>query len=130
MIEIPIPIETCVLDKGNMFLVFEDKNRARIFSEMIMDYIAKSGSSRRLEVFEDGIYFDGEPIDVKGKSAAILRCFQFVNKVRCIDLIERVWGSSIASEASVAMAIHRVNERIEKFGFITKNEGFYELCMN
>ncbi len=125
--EIPIPIEQIYIDRGKVFLVFADVHEAESFAQRLSDYCNAKSKPRRVEFYDDGIYCDGEPLNVSGRNAQILRCFEFKDKVRVIDLIEKVWGSSIVSDTAVRMAISRFNQQyLDSRLEIAKNGEFYE----
>ncbi len=126
--EIPIPIEQIYIDRGKVFLVFADVHEAESFAQRLSDYCNAKSKPRRVEFFDDGIYCDGEPLNVSGRNAQILRCFQYKDKVRVIDLIEKVWGNSVVSDGLVRSTISQFNKRFFSQGIeILKNGDCYNI---
>lgn len=126
--EIPIPIEQIYIDRGKVFLVFADVHEAESFAQRLSDYCNAKSEPRRVEFFDDGIYCDGKPLNVSGRNAQILRCFQYKDKVRVIDLIEKVWGNSVVSDGLVRSTISQFNKRFFSQGIeILKNGDCYNI---
>ena len=103
------------------YLEFDSPEMIRRQIELLQE--ALSERPQRLEFFDDGIYFDGKPLGLRGRHEAILRCFEVLDKVPVIDLIYKVWGSGTISDKTVVNTICSFNERVRCHGIFIEKEG-------
>lgn len=109
-------------------LVFSTPEALRKQIQLLQD--ALNDRAERMEFFDDGIYIDGnpEPLKLRGKHEAILRCFEFLDKVPVLDLIYKVWGSSDVKENNVSVTISTLNRELVDYGITIERDGeFYKI---
>lgn len=109
-------------------LVFATPEALKKQIELLQDALKER--TQRLEFFDDGIYIDGspEPIKLRGKHEAILRCFEVLDKIPVIDLIYKVWGSSSVKENNVSVTISTLNRELIDYGISIEKDGeFYKI---
>lgn len=127
MIEIPL-IADVYFPKGETpVLEFEDIRQAEQFALYLQKHIqrVKSKKKQRLEYFSDGIYFDGEYLELSPKLLAILRAFEFTDKLLKSDLIARVWNNPYKNNNSVKSVINRFNHSLFEKGIWIETDGQY-----
>ncbi len=108
------------------YLEFDSPEMIRRQIELLQE--ALSERPQRLEFFDDGIYFDGKPLKLRGKHAAILRCFEVLDKVPVIDLIYKVWGNSDVKENNVSVTVSTLNRELIEYGMSIERDGeFYKI---
>ncbi|MBQ3349135.1 MAG: hypothetical protein IJG38_01935 [Thermoguttaceae bacterium] len=108
------------------YLEFDSPEMIRRQIELLQE--ALSERPQRLEFFDDGIYFDGKPLKLRGKHAAILRCFEVLDKVPVIDLIYKVWGNSDVKENNVSVTVSTLNRELIDYGMSIERDGeFYKI---
>lgn len=130
MIEIPL-IADVYFPKGETpVLEFESIRQVEKFVADVQNRIdvIKGRKKERLEFFGDGIYFDGKPLKLRGRKYAILKAFEFENRVNIIDLIYFVWNDGFVNNKTVFSTISQFNKMmIDKGLFIDYQDGFFIL---
>lgn len=113
---IPIPLEFLRVDGLQACLVLPSYEAAKnLLDRLGADLeLARHGKINRLEFFDDGIYYDGKPLDVRGNGARILREFEFVDTVSCLTLAERVWGDAMTPDINIRVAISNLNKKLNR----------------
>lgn len=110
-------------------LVFPTPEALKKQIELLQD--ALNERTQRLEFFDDGIYFDGERLPLRGRYEAILRCFEILDRVPAIDLIYKVWGNSDVKESNVRSTISQFNKEMLRFNIYIEKEGeFFQIVKN
>lgn len=111
-VRIPLPINNLVQFGGEAFLSFEDAAKLRQWLDTVEHYADKQSSGKGLEFFSDAIYWNGEPLDIKGNGMRILREFQYVNTVSCLTLAERVWGDAMTPSDNIKKTVVVLNRKL------------------
>lgn len=128
MIQIPLTADLH-LSKGEApRLEFQDRKELEHFIAYLQRQveIIRGKRKRRLEFFSDGVYFDGELLDLRGRKFEILKAFEFVDRISKIDLICRVWNNSLISNSTVDSTISQLNKELkDKDIFIDYENGVY-----
>lgn len=128
MIQIPLTADLH-LSKGEApRLEFQDRKELENFIAYLQRQveIIRGKRKRRLEFFSDGVYFDGELLDLRGRKFEILKAFEFVDRISKIDLIYRVWNNSLISNSTVDSTISQLNKELkDKDIFIDYENGVY-----
>lgn len=130
MIQIPLRADLYFPKGEAPVLEFQDRKDLEHFISYLEKQveILRGQKKQRLEYFSDGIYFDGELLDLRWKHYTILKAFEFVDKIPKIDLIEKVWGNSIISDSTVSVTICQFNAKmIDKGIFISLSDGIYTI---
>ena len=128
MIQIPLTADLH-FSKGEVpHLEFQDVKEAETFVAYVQAQIqfARGSKRKRLEFFGDGIYIDGERLDLQGRKLAILRTFENVDRIEKIDLIYRVWGNCNITDSCVSATISQLNRELkDKDIFVFYDNGCY-----
>ena len=128
MIQIPLTADLH-LSKGEApILEFQDRKELENFIAYLQRQveIIRGKRKQRLEYFSDGVYFDGEYLDLRPMFIAILRAFEFVDKLPKIELIIKVWGNSYVKDFTVRNTISELNREIKnKDIYIYSDNGYY-----
>ena len=128
MIQVPL-IADLLLPKGEApLLEFQDRKELENFIAYLQRQveIIKGKKRKRLEYFSDGIYFDGKLLDLRPKFIAILRAFEFVDRLPKIEVVIKAWGDSYVKDFTVRNTISELNREIKnKDIFIYSDNGYY-----
>ncbi len=130
MLQIPLTADLHFPKGEAPVLEFQDRKELEKFISYLQKQveIIKGKKKKRLEYFSDGIYFDGKILEIRGRHFAILKAFEFVDKISKIDLICKVWGNSLVNEKTVANTISQFNSKmIDKGIFISLSDGVYTI---
>ena len=110
-------------------LVFATPEALKKQIELLQD--ALNERTQRLEFFDDGIYFDGKRLELRGRHEAILRCFEALDRIPAIDLIYKVWGNSDVKDSNVRNTISQFNREMLQYNiYIEKNGEFFQIVKN
>lgn len=130
MIQIPLTADLHFPKGETPVLEFQDRKELENFISYLQKQveIIRGKKKKRLEYFSDGIYFDGKLLEIRGRHFAILKAFEFADKISKIDLICKVWGNSLVNEKTVANTISQFNSKmIDKGIFISLSDGIYTI---
>lgn len=127
MIQIPLIADVYFPRGETPVLEFQDVREAEQFLLYLQKRIdaKRARKKQRLEYYSDGIYFDGELLEIRSaKITAILRAFEFVDFLPKIDLISRVWNGYV-KEGCVRVTISRFNKMMVDKGIFIETHGDY-----
>jgi len=128
MIQIPLTADLH-LSKGEApRLEFQDRKELEHFIAYLQRQveIIQGKRKRRLEYFSDGIYFDGEYLEIRRKHFEILKAFEFVDKISKTDLIYIVWNNSLIKDCTISATVSQLNKVLKnKDIFVYYENGFY-----
>lgn len=131
MLQIPLTADLHFPKGEAPVLEFQDVMEAEKFVTYLQKQIKilRGTKKRRLEYFSDGIYFDGELLEIRGRKFAILKAFEFVDRLSKIDLIEKVWGNPLTNEKTIENTIYQFNKvMMEKYNiFLSLYDGYYTI---
>ncbi|MBQ3348760.1 MAG: hypothetical protein IJG38_00020 [Thermoguttaceae bacterium] len=128
MIQIPLIADVYFPRGETPVLEFQDVREAEQFLLYLQKRIdaKRARKKQRLEYYSDGIYFDGELLEIRSaKITAILRAFEFTDFIPKIDLISRVWNNPDISNHCFYMAISRFNKKMVDKGIYLESHGDY-----
>ena len=127
MIQIPLIADVYFPRGETPVLEFQDVREAEQFILYLQKRIEakRARKKQRLEYYSDGIYLDGELLDLRPKNAAILRAFEYTDFIPKIDLISRVWNNPYISNHCFYMAISRFNKKLIDKGIYLETHGDY-----
>ena len=130
MIQIPLTADLHIEKGEKPLLEFQDRKELEIFISYLQKQveIIQGKRKERLEYFSDGIYFDGEFLELRRKHFEILKAFEFVDKMSKTDLIYKVWNNSLIKESTIAVTISQFNSIMLKYDiFISFSDGYYTI---
>ena len=130
MIQIPLTADLHFPKGETPFLEFQDRKELERFISYLQKQVETIQGKRkeRLEYFSDGIYFDGEFLELRRKHFEILKAFEFVDKISKTDLIYKVWNNSLIKESTIAVTISQFNSIMLKYDiFISLSDGYYTI---
>lgn len=130
MIQIPLIADVYFPRGETPVLEFQDVREAEQFLLYLQKRIdaKRARKKQRLEYYSDGIYFDGELLELRPKYILILRAFEFVDRLSRVDFILRVWNDPLTRDGTVRSTISTFNkELIDRGIFISTQGDFYEL---
>lgn len=128
MIQIPLVCDLHISSGEVPRLEFQDRKEFEHFIAYLQrqDEIIRGKRKQRLEYFSDGVYFDGIPLDLRGKMLSILKAFEFVERISKIDLICKVWGNSLINDSTFWATIWHFNKKLkDKDIFVYYDSGYY-----
>ena len=130
MIQIPLIADVYFPRGETPVLEFQDVREAEQFLLYLQKRIEakRARKKQRLEYYSDGIYLDGELLDLRPKYILILRAFEFVDRLSKIDFILRVWNDPYVKENTIKTLIFTFNRDLLDDGiYLSKKGDFYEL---
>lgn len=126
-IQIKIPAAGFIGRDGTALLVCEDVRNAEDVAEAILREIRRVREDKhdRLEFYDDGIYLDGERLEIRGYAERVLRQFELVDTVSEKDLAEKVWGDSFTQSITIFRTIVRLKQKTSLE--ITRHDGLFTI---
>ncbi len=130
MIQIPLIADVYFPRGETPVLEFQDVREAEQFLLYLQKRIdaKRARKKQRLEYYSDGIYFDGELLDLRPKYILMLRAFEFVDRLPKVDFILRVWNDPLTRDGTVRSTVSTFNNRLMDKGIYIESIGdFYEI---